>query len=406
MHVPVGGKWARHALALISSITMVVVLVCHPNGAYAASVNGPNPSDTWYPLRSDPGNPGRGANWESCAITYAVDFGTLVPASADLSQISADVDAAFARWMAGAAAVGRQLTITRLPDVDSAAVKVDPLTLEAEPRGTNADILITFLDSEERGVVMDHWSGRFHEFNSAAADPSVGAAAFTGVEYRTSPTSNYLYMTDVDMVVHTGAVIGLGTDQFRQWLLVHEIGHALGIDHNDNPLSIMSYNHDRQSLALSALELRALATLYAQCPKAPLPAEQELWFKLNDVDLKSTRQINDVALAFVAGRRTVAWEYCWSKSGAGIAPKLQVRSGTQWQTFATASLRRDANRCPQSKFPFIATYRFRAPMTGLLSPDGYSYSAEFRTVSGASVYPFTKVVLTSTEDVPRYNADH
>ncbi|MFM7146589.1 MAG: matrixin family metalloprotease, partial [Actinomycetales bacterium] len=265
---------------------------------------------------------------------------------------------------------------------------------------------VTFLDSSERGAVPNHWTGRFLDFNAAAADPSVGAAAFTGVEYRTNPTSKYLHLTDVDMVIHTGAVIGIGNDQFREWLLVHEIGHALGLDHNDNPFSIMSYNHDRKSLALSALELRGLATLYAQCPRAPLPAEQELWFELGDVDLKATRQINEGALAFVNGRATTAWEYCWSKPKAGRAPILQVQVGTCWQTIAKATLKRDANRCPQAKHPYVAIYRFTVPAVGTLSADGYSSTAQFRTVSGTSSYPFTKVLLAKVDDVTRYNAEH
>lgn len=390
-----------------ASVTFLsVMLLCFPSVAQAASVNGPNPEDTWHALRLDPNNAGRAANWESCSVTYAVDFGTLIPASADVTQISKEIDAAFTRWSAGASAIGRQVSFIRLPDVDSSAVRVNPVTLEAEPRGTSADILLTFLDSSDRGVVPAHWTERFHEFNPAAADPSVGAAAFTGVDYRTSSIGAKLYLTDVDMVVHTGAVIGIGNDQFREWLLVHEIGHALGLDHNDNPMSIMSYNHDRDSLALSALELRALAALYAHCPRAPLPAEQELWFEFGDVDLKATRQLNDSALALVIGRQTVAWEYCWSKSRNGEKPRLEGRIGAEWQMLATASLRRDPGRCPLPKFPFVATFTFTPPSAGTLNPDGYSYTAEFRTVSGKNAYPFTKILLSSADDVVRYNKDH
>ncbi len=143
---------------------LLVASVASALPANAASVNGPNPNDNWHPLQLDPRNAGRAATWESCTLTYAVDLGTLVPASANLSQISTEIYQAFARWSTAAAAIGRQLTFVRLPDVPSSSVVFDPVRVEAEPRATTADILVAFWI--RRSVVRFPITGRESSMSS------------------------------------------------------------------------------------------------------------------------------------------------------------------------------------------------------------------------------------------------
>lgn len=396
-------RWQSGASALLIAACLVGA---NAQPSWAESATGANPNDTWRPVQADPENPGRHATWESCDLTYAVDMGTLVNTRTDLAKVSAEIDQAFNKWSEGAAQIGRQLRFTRLPDVAPGAAVFDPERVEAEPRGTPADILIAFLDEKNNPAVPHHWTSKFQAANTESANPSEGSAALTGVEFRWGEPMPTLWITDIDMAINVSAVTGRDFDAYRPKVIVHEIGHALGFGHNDNPASIMSYNSKPSNTTLSNLEREGLATLYAHCPPIQGSGGQVTALTEGDVDLDPSRQITDDALALVKGQQVTVSEHCWSKARGRKAPMLQVLVDATWQTVARGRLVRNKALCPKSKYPMVARYTFTVPDVGVLSPDGYSFTAEYRTMSGSNTYPFTKVVLATPEDLARYNADH
>jgi hypothetical protein len=74
-----------------------------------------------------------------------------------------------------------------------------------------------------------------------------------------------------DMHLNDSMTWGLGTTTDLFSVTLHELGHALGLGHSDNPNDVM-YPYYKMVSGLTADDIAAVQTLYAAQPNAPTPA--------------------------------------------------------------------------------------------------------------------------------------
>lgn len=138
--------------------------------------------------------------------------------------------------------------------------------------------------------------------------PATVAHTFYPVPVNAEPSAG-------DMHLNNAENWNAGADLDIFSVVLHETGHALGLQHSDQPGDVM-YPYYRRGMQLSANDIRAVRALYGPprpqvVPTAAAPAIPEIRLSVNPLPATTQRDRTDIS-GFVAG---------------GVAPM-----GLQWQT--------------------------------------------------------------------------
>lgn len=120
--------------------------------------------------------------------------------------------------------------------------------------------------------------------------------------------------------------VGAGTDLFS--VVLHELGHALGLGHSDNPNAVM-YPYYRRVTQLNTEDIEAIRELYATAsattpstptnPTTPAPTPEPLQLSVNAVASVTASGQIDLSGTTSGGTGTVQVSWVNNRGGAGTA---------------------------------------------------------------------------------------
>ncbi|HQT27578.1 MAG TPA: matrixin family metalloprotease, partial [Burkholderiales bacterium] len=129
--------------------------------------------------------------------------------------------------------------------------KLSGLTFEEVSSSTQSDITLGFsnLDTANSGVI------------GYTADTSIGGIVQPGVNiFLEDPSQNALLNGANGELTYAGTNASLGQ------VLLHEIGHALGLASNSDPTSVMYYELTSTNQALNATDVSGIQSIYGVKP--------------------------------------------------------------------------------------------------------------------------------------------
>ena len=147
---------------------------------------------------------------------------------------------------------------TYLQDIQDAHKSYDQL--EQERLAVNALAQSVNLIATKESQIVQTYNTKVQQFNQLYA----GQREFDQGEYTGKAITIYEFSKNNDL----------------QLVLEHELGHALGLNHVENPASIMYYMVNPKNLASKGLSDEDIAALSAQCKKTSF---QVFWDRLQGV---------------------------------------------------------------------------------------------------------------------------
>jgi hypothetical protein len=151
-----------------------------------------------------------------------------------------------------------------------------------------------------------------------------------------------------DMHLNDSMTWGLGTTTDLFSVTLHELGHALGLGHSDNPNDVM-YPYYKMVSGLTADDIAAVQTLYAAQPNAPTPAPTpaptsptatSLTLNITSTAATTTAATLNLSGTATGGSGTIS--VIWSTASSSIAIS-GVATGTAAWTISNIPLAMGAN---------------------------------------------------------------
>jgi hypothetical protein len=138
-----------------------------------------------------------------------------------------------------------------------------------------------------------------------------------------------------DMHLNDSMTWGIGTNTDLFSVTLHELGHALGLGHSDNPNDVM-YPYYKMVSGLTADDIAAVQTLYAAQPNAPTPAPTPTPTSPTSsltLNISSTAAVTTAATLNLSGTATGgsgAISVIWSTASSSIAISGVASGSSAW----------------------------------------------------------------------------